>query len=124
MPPPRNFWFRSTWNKPSFRKPCNGCPESIRPVVVMDSGPAPRGASRNDGREKRRATLFRTATLPSRRALPAHHDLLVQLLIHDLHRAVDLGIGLAELMRNQFHQQVDPLDEGRAAGDCAGGRGR
>jgi hypothetical protein len=24
-------------------------PESIRPMVVMDSGPAPSGASRNDG---------------------------------------------------------------------------
>jgi hypothetical protein len=28
----------------------------------------------------------------------ACHDLLVQFLIHDLHRAVDLGIGHAQLM--------------------------
>ena len=33
----------------SFRKPRSGCPESILPIVVMDSGPAPNGASRNDG---------------------------------------------------------------------------
>ena len=45
----------------------------------------------------------------------ARHDLLVQFLIHDLDRAVDLGAGRAELMRDQLHQQVDALDEGRAA---------
>src|SRR6476661_7261052 len=39
---------------------------------------------------------------PSRRIRSARHDLLVQFLIDDLHRAVDLGIGLAELMRNQL----------------------
>ena len=49
----------------------------------------------------------------NRRALPAHHDLLVQLLIDDLHRAVDLGIGRAELMRNQLYREVDATDEGR-----------
>jgi hypothetical protein len=126
----------------------------------MDSGPAPRGASRNDGREtlsfrdgpkdrtsdaqlrigesrnsgfalraprnddreKQGGPPSRTATPPSRRALAALHDPLIQFLIHNLHRAINLGIGHAELMRNQFHQQVDPLDERRAACDRAGGR--
>ena len=35
---------------------------------------------------------------------------------------VDLGVGRAEPVRNQFYQEVDALDEGRAAGDRAGGR--
>ena len=36
---------------PSFRgAPLGASPESILPIVVMDSGPAPRGASRNDER--------------------------------------------------------------------------
>src|ERR1700722_20759046 len=43
----------------------------------------------------------------SRRPRSAHHNLLVQFLIDDLDRAVDLGIGRAELMRDQFYQQVD-----------------
>src|SRR5713101_9923798 len=55
----------------------------------------------------------------SRRAGTTHHDLLIQFLIHDLDRAVDLGIGHAKLMRNQLHQQVDPLDERRSTGHCA-----
>ena len=59
---------------------------------------------------------------PSLRTRSTYHDLLVQLLIDDLHRAVDLGIGLAELMRDQFYQQVDAFDEGRAAGDPASSR--
>src|SRR3981189_1077795 len=32
----------------SFRGARSASPESILPIVVMDSGPAPRGASRND----------------------------------------------------------------------------
>ena len=52
---------------------------------------------------------------PSLRAGATRHDLLVQFLIDGLHRAVDLGTGRAELIGNQLHQQVDPLDEGRAA---------
>src|SRR6202011_633396 len=56
------------------------------------------------------------------RAGSARYD--VQLLIDCLDRAVDLGIGAAELMRDQLHQEVDPLDEGRAAGDRAGRRRR
>jgi hypothetical protein len=59
-------------------------------------------------------------TSPLRR--PPHHDPLIQFLIHDLNGAVDFGIGHAELMRNQFHQEVDPLDERGAACDRAGGR--
>src|ERR1700692_3475199 len=59
----------------------------------------------------------------SRRAGAARHDLLVQFLVDDLDRAVDLGIGHAELMRDQLHQEVDPLDEGRSTGYRAGRRG-
>jgi len=44
------------------------------------------------------------------------HDLLVQLLVHHLDGAVDLGIGGAKLVRDQLYQQVDALDEGRAGG--------
>jgi hypothetical protein len=66
--------------------------------------------------------ILSTAPPPSLRPLPALLHLLVQLLVHDLHGAVDLGIGRAKLMRNQFDQQVDALDERRAAGDRAGGR--
>jgi hypothetical protein len=36
---------------------------------------------------------------------------LIQFLIDDLDRAVDLGTGHAELIPNQLHQEVDPLDE-------------
>jgi hypothetical protein len=35
-------------------------------------------------------------------------------LIYDLYRAVDIGIGHAKLMRNQLHQQVNPLNERRS----------
>jgi geranyl-CoA carboxylase alpha subunit len=35
-------------SSPSFRGARSASPESILPIVVMDSGPAPRGASRND----------------------------------------------------------------------------
>jgi hypothetical protein len=52
----------------------------------------------------------------------ARHDLLVQFLIDDLHRAVDLGAGRAKLMGNQLHQQVNPLDEGRSRGNRTGCR--
>ena len=56
-------------------------------------------------------------------AAPDQPDTIVQLLIDDVDGAVDLGVGRAELMRNQLHQQNDPLDEkGRAAGDRARGR--
>ena len=53
------------------------------------------------------------------RAVTTRHDPLVQFLIDDLDGAIDLAIGRAELMRDQFHQEVDPLDEGGAAGDRA-----
>src|SRR6266513_2183867 len=62
-----------------------------------------------------RVTISSIGGENSVRARSARHDPLVQFLIHDLDRAVDLGIGHAELMRDQFHQQVDALDEGRAA---------
>ena len=52
----------------------------------------------------------------------ARHDPLVQSLINDPDRAVDLGVGHAELMRDQLDQQVDPLDERGAIGDRAGCR--
>jgi hypothetical protein len=69
------------------------------------------------GREKQHRSSFSDLRRPhSCRPRSAHHDLLIQLLIHDLDRAVDLGIGFAELMRNQFYQQIDALDERRAAG--------
>ena len=51
---------------------------------------------------------------PLRRAGSAGHDLLVQLLVDGLHRAVDLGAGRAELIGNQLNQEVDPLDKWRA----------
>jgi hypothetical protein len=57
----------------------------------------------------------------SRRAGSALHDLLVQLLVDDLDGAIDLGIGLAELVRDQFYEEIDALDEGRAGGNRAGG---
>src|SRR6478735_3238521 len=60
-----------------------------------------------------------TAELCSRRAGTAYHDSLVQFLIDDLDRAVDLVVGHAELMRDQLHQEVDALDEGRSAGHRA-----
>ena len=50
-------------------------------------------------------------------------DPLVQLLIHRLNRAIDLGIWYAELMRNQLHQEIDPLDGRRAAGHRTRRRG-
>src|SRR5882757_11186302 len=56
----------------------------------------------------------------SRRAGTTRHDLLIQFLIHDLDRAIDLGTGHAKLMRDQLHQQVDPLDERRSTGYRAG----
>jgi hypothetical protein len=56
----------------------------------------------------------------SPRAGFARHDPLIQFLIHDLDRAVDLGIGDAKLMRNQLHQQVDPLNERRSIGHRPG----
>jgi hypothetical protein len=40
----------------------------------------------------------------SQRAGSAWHDPLVQSLIYDLNRAVNIGIGHAKLMRNQLHQ--------------------
>jgi hypothetical protein len=43
-------------------------------------------------------------------------------LIDGLDRAVDIGIGHAELMRNQLHQQVDPSDERRSIGHGSGRR--
>jgi hypothetical protein len=43
-------------------------------------------------------------------------------LIDGLDRAVDIGIGHAELMRNQLHQQVDPFDERRSIGHGSGRR--
>src|SRR6266568_2661444 len=55
-----------------------------------------------------------------RRAGTTRHDLLIQFLIHDLDRAIDLVIGHAKLMRDQLHQQVDPLDERRSTGYRAG----
>jgi hypothetical protein len=58
----------------------------------------------------------------SRQAGTTRHDLLIQFLIDDLDRAIDLGVGHAELMRDQLHQEVDPLDEGRSAGYRAGRR--
>jgi len=51
--------------------------------------------------------------VPSRRAGSARHNFFIELLIYDLDRAVDLGIGYAKLVRNQLHQQVDPLNERR-----------
>src|SRR5689334_15453959 len=52
------------------------------------------------------------------------HDLLVQFLIDGLDRAVDFGAGCAELMGDQLHQKIDPLDEGRATGHRPRGRRR
>src|SRR3954449_11679795 len=52
----------------------------------------------------------------------ALHHPLIEFLIDDLDRSVDLGIGHAELVRNQFYQQVDPLDEGRSIGPRPGRR--
>jgi hypothetical protein len=68
------------------------------------------------------ATLEPRLRAPSLHAGAARHDLLVQLLIDDLDRAVDLSTGRAELVRDQFHQQVDPLDERRSGSDRAGRR--
>ena len=45
----------------------------------------------------------------SLRAGAALHDLLVQLLVDGLDRAVDLGIGWAELVRYQLHQKIDAV---------------
>ena len=58
------------------------------------------------------------STGPSLRAGAARHDLLVQFLIDGLDGPVDLGTGHAELIGNQLHQEVDPLDERCAAGHC------
>ena len=53
-------------------------------------------------------------TLPHPAA--AGDDLFVQLLVDDVDGAVDFGVGAAELMRDQLHQEIDALDEGGAAG--------
>ena len=58
----------------------------------------------------------------SQRARSAYQDLLIEFLIYDLDRAVDLGIGHTELMRNQLYQQIDPLDERRSSSYRAGSR--
>ena len=55
----------------------------------------------------------------SPRAVAARHDLLVQLLVDDVDGAIDVGIRLAELMRDQLHQKIDPLDKRRAGCDSA-----
>ncbi len=55
----------------------------------------------------------------SQRAGSTLHDLVIKLLIDDPDRVVDLGIGYAELMRNQLHEQVYPLDERRPIGHRA-----
>jgi hypothetical protein len=49
-------------------------------------------------------------------------DLLAQFLVHDIDRTVDISIRHAELVRNQLHQQVDPLNEGCSTGYGAGCR--
>lgn len=77
---------------------CRGCSRCALPCACAGSPQPPRAL---------------------RRAGPATHDLLVQLLIDDLDRAVDLGIGRVEVMRNQLHQQIDPLDERRTGGHRA-----
>src|ERR1700676_4086180 len=69
--------------------------------------------------EIRRCAILELRWSTSRRAGSARHDLLVQFLIYDLDRAVDLRIGHAKLIRNQLHQQVDPLNEGRSTGHRA-----
>lgn len=48
----------------------------------------------------------------------ALNDPLVELAIHDIDRAVDLGVRHAQSMRNQLHQKIDPLDEGSASSHC------
>ena len=58
----------------------------------------------------------------SRRAGSARHNPFIQFLIDDLDRAVDLGIGHAKLIRDQLHQQVDPLNERRSIGHRPGRR--
>src|ERR1700712_2746659 len=85
-------------------------------VAMLAAMQALRRASKGVGRdmlERRRIALC---------AGSAGDDLLVQFLIDDLHRVVDLGTGRAELMRDQLHQQIDPFDERRATGDRAGRR--
>ncbi len=61
---------------------------------------------------------------PSRRDGAARHEfsLSLELLIDDLDRAVDLGTGKAELMRDQFDQEIDALDEWGAGSHGAGRR--
>ena len=49
-------------------------------------------------------------------------DALAQFLIDDPDRAVDFGVGHAELVRDQLHEKVDALDERGAAGDRTGCR--
>jgi len=53
----------------------------------------------------------------SRRGGRLRRDALIQFLIDDLDRTVDFGIGCAELMRNQLHQEVDAFDGRRATSD-------
>jgi hypothetical protein len=53
---------------------------------------------------------------------PARLDPVVEFLIHDLDRTVYMGIGHTQLMRDQFHQEVDPLDKRCAIGYRTGRR--
>ena len=64
----------------------------------------------------------KTESIMPRGSRPARTSLRFQLLIDDLDRAVDLGAGSAELVRDQFDQEIDPLDEGGAGSHGAGRR--
>lgn len=64
--------------------------------------------------------LLRSEGTSSLRVRSTHHNLFAQFLIDHLDRAVDFSVGHAQLMRNQLHQQIDPLNEGRSTGNRAG----
>jgi hypothetical protein len=51
-------------------------------------------------------------------------DPLTKLLIYHLNSSVDLAIWQAKLMRDQFRQQIDALDERRSIGHRSRSRGR
>src|SRR5579872_1119127 len=86
----------------------------MRGLYLKENTPHPSSLREDTLSRKGRGFSDRSGALL--RARSAHHDSLIQFLIDNVDRVVDLGIGHAELMRDQPYQEVDPLDEGRAAG--------
>src|SRR5579872_5866977 len=82
----------------------------MRGLYLKENTPHPSSLREDTLSRKGRGFSGRSGALL--RAGAARHDSLVQFLIDDVDRVVDLGIGQAELMRDQLYQEVDPFDEG------------